>query len=207
MLIGSLFEQLACCFHLFMFFLLEKLLFFQLNIFSTDPQQILFLSSLLSLFTINPRLILNPSKFLGFISIESRQLLRSMKKNSCALYLLDRFSTNCSIHQGDFCRQQILNSTSTDLFLLRFSARQILDKIFNPSSCILYLKLRRDSDFILLISLSIENLLSGPKPLSLTQITPPTQVSAQIKLKSRGKHPKSLLFPAFMHFQTQVLGF
>ena len=42
MLIGSMLEQLACCIHLFVFFLLEKLLFFKLNSFLIDPRQILF---------------------------------------------------------------------------------------------------------------------------------------------------------------------
>ena len=45
MLIGSLVELLACCFYLLVFFLLEKLLFFMLDSFSTDPRQIPFLLS------------------------------------------------------------------------------------------------------------------------------------------------------------------
>ena len=58
MLIGSMFEQLACCIHIFVFFLLKKLLFFKLNRSSTDS----FLSS--------PLDFLSRQKLAQFRSIE-----------------------------------------------------------------------------------------------------------------------------------------
>ena len=119
-----------------MFFsLLEKPSFFKLDSFSTHPRQIPFYRA----FFFRSRQILNPSKFLGFISIESWQLLRSIELNFFTLYLLDRFSTNCLIHRGDFCYQQILNSTLTNSLLSRFSAQQILNRNLDPSSCIFYI--------------------------------------------------------------------
>ena len=77
MLSGFLVKLLACCIYLFVFFPLEILIFFKLDIFSTDPRQFPFLSS-----------------FLSLASIETSTNLRSIKEFSCALYLLDRISTD-----------------------------------------------------------------------------------------------------------------
>ena len=117
------------------FSLLEKPSFFKLDSFLTHPQQIPFYQTFFFRFW----QILNPSKFLGFISIESWQLLRSIQPNFFPLCLLDRFLTDCSIHRGDFFRRQILNSTSTNSLLSRFSARQILDRNPDPLSCVFYI--------------------------------------------------------------------
>ena len=124
------FESLICCLEVCLSSLLvafismcfsshEKPSFFKLDSFSTDPWQILFLSSILSLLSIASQQILDPSRFLGFFSIESWQLLRSSEPNFFALYLLNRFSTYCSIHWVEFCHRKILDSTSTDSFLSR----------------------------------------------------------------------------------------
>ena len=59
------------------FFPVEILIFFKLDIFLTDPQQFPFLSS-----------------FLSLASIETSTDLQSIKEFSCALYLLDRISTD-----------------------------------------------------------------------------------------------------------------
>ena len=77
MLSGFLVKLLACCIYLFVFFPLEILIFFKLDIFLTDPQQFPFLSS-----------------FLSLASIETSTNLLSIKEFSCALCLLDRISTD-----------------------------------------------------------------------------------------------------------------
>ena len=90
MLIGFLFEKLACCIHLFMFFLLEKLLFFKLDRSSTISLSIEPSFSFLD----RSQQILDPSRFLGFSSIDSRQLLRSIELNFWAFCLPDSFLTD-----------------------------------------------------------------------------------------------------------------
>ena len=139
---------------------LEKPFFFKLDSFSIHPRQIPFyrafffqppqkprqllnpsrIFSVLFVFSIESRQILNPSRFLGFFSIASR----SIEPNFCALCLLDR----SSIHRD---LPSAIDRSSIDPLLLRFSARQNLDRYLDPSSCVFYLRLRHDLEFISLI--------------------------------------------------------
>ena len=112
-------------------------------------------------------------------------------------FKLDSFSTNSLSIEPSF---SFLDRSLIDSLLLGFSARQILDRIFDPSSYVFYLKDKHDSDFIFLFSLSIENFLSCPKPLSHSQIFNPLSFSACSKPKSLGKCSYTLLFHTFMHF-------
>ena len=75
------------------FFPLEILIFFKLDIFSIDPRQFPFLSS-----------------FLSLALIETSTDLRSIKEFSCALCLLDRISTDL---QSIDISGSLLNRSST----------------------------------------------------------------------------------------------
>ena len=88
-------------------------------------QQILFYWALLSSCLYRSYCNLDPLRFLDFFSIDTRQLLRSIEK--IFVWLID--SRQLLDPSRYFCRQQILNSTLTDSFLSRFSARQILTDI------------------------------------------------------------------------------
>ena len=127
-LIGSFFELLDCCIHLYVFFPSLKNSFSQarqlLDRSSTDS---LLLSS--SFFCLDRSYRkLDPSSFLDFFLIEARQLLRSIELKFWSICLADRSSiASRSI-------EAFLLSTDSGLHLdrlhlSRFSARQIPQSI------------------------------------------------------------------------------
>ena len=132
-----MFEQLACCINLFVFFLLEKLLFFKLDGFLTDPQQIRFYQAPLSSFLDRSYCNLDPSRFLDFFSIDSRQLLDPSRSLCCGHLLI----------------------TSRQLYLSKFKSRHLPIPL-NPTRIVaFYIKLQRD--FFLIFSRSLLTLFDS----------------------------------------------
>ena len=134
-----------------MFSPLDKLLFFKLDNFSTDPSKKI---SLLFVYSIASQQLLGPSRFLGFFSIESWQLLRSIEPKFLAFSLLDRLdrsSTKTSIHWAAFSIYSWgVNQISLFSFSLTpntfLSLQSLYPRDFRPRS-------------------SLNHLVSVPKPL------------------------------------------
>ena len=147
MLIGSMFEQLPCCIHLYVFFLSLK------NLFSSSlmaSRQICIYRAPLSSFLDRSQRNLNPSSFLEFVLIASRSI------EKLSVWPIDsRQNLDPSRY---FCRQQI--HICRDLVLDR--SRQL----FNPSSCIILYIPKARSGFHFLTSLSTENLFLSRQTLS-----------------------------------------
>ena len=116
MLIGSMFEQLACYIHLFVFFLSQKTPFLQARRLLNRSSTYFLLSS--PSFSFSRKILMDSQsiKLFGFLLDSFFDPSRHFSKLSIR-QILDKFS----IHQGDFA----IDNTLTDSFLLRFSARQI----------------------------------------------------------------------------------
>ena len=136
MLIGSMFKQLACLHSsLCIFPLFEKLHFIKLDSFSTATRQIPIYRAPWISFLNRSYSIFDLSSFWTL----SQQLLDPSRNFMSGQQILNR-NLNPS---RNFCRQQILDSTLTDSYLQRFSARQILD----PSRCDFFKYLQREIKF------------------------------------------------------------
>ena len=147
MLIRSMFEQLACCIHLYVFFLSLKNLF---SSSSTAFRQICIYRAPLSSFLDKSQRNLDPSSFLEFVSITSRSI------EKLSIWPIDSRQNLDPLRY--FCRQQI--HICQDLVLDK--SRQLL----NPSSCVFLYIPEAQSGFHFLTSLSTENIFLSLQTLS-----------------------------------------
>ena len=196
MLIGSMFKQLACCIHIFVFFLLKKLLFFKLNRSSTDS----FLSSPSFFFSQQKLLQSRSIKVSGGLVNRFLTTSRSIEK----LFVWPIDSRQLLNPSKCFCRRQILDSTSTDELLSRFSARQISTDTSIHRATISIQGLSAKLDFIF-------SSLSQQKTFSLALNTSHSLKNfypCVLRPRSRSKHLVSvLIFSLFMHSSIINLGF
>ena len=173
MLSGSLFGWLACCIHLYVFFLSKNLF----SSSSTATRQIPIYRAPWTSFLDRSYRIFDPSSFLDFVSIASW----SIKKIS--VWPID--SRQNLDPSRNFCRRQILDSTSTDSCLSRFIARQILIAPQSIEMRFLYISSVRNQTSFSLLSLDRKSFLSL-QTLSSHSNLYSFQVFGLIKLQSCG---------------------
>ena len=167
-------SSLLVCIHFFVFFLSLKNSFLSS---STTSQQIPIYRAPWTSFLDRSYRIFDPSSFLDFVSIASW----SIKKIS--VWPID--SRQNLDPSRNFCRRQILDSTSTDSCLSRFIARQILIAPQSIELRFLYICSAQNQISFSLLSLNRKSFLSL-QTLSSHSNLHSFQVFSLIKLQSCG---------------------